>query len=58
MHKSNSNVLFTQEQKQYKKYNNKKKRPRLLLNVSLKTILHLVNDYIFESNLVKKVTYR
>jgi hypothetical protein len=36
MHKSNSNVLFTQEQKQYKKYNNKKKRPRLLLNVSLK----------------------
>jgi hypothetical protein len=24
MHKSNSNVLFTQEQKQYKKYINKK----------------------------------
>ena len=58
MYKSNSNVLFTQEQKQYKKYNNKKKRPRLLLNVPFKTILHLVNDYIFESNLVKKVTYR
>jgi len=41
MHKRNSNVLFTQEQKQYKKYINKKKRPRLLLNVSLK------NHFIF-----------